>query len=92
MIPISLVVSWDWVSCCRGIWIVSGGCKGLAEGVGDWESGEGFLKEAGQLGLRMHQFGESEHFGGLSDRSLCGGGSLQSLEVLVWFSWDLQEV
>jgi hypothetical protein len=35
MIPMSSVVSRDWVSCCGGIWIVGGGCSGFAEGVGD---------------------------------------------------------
>jgi hypothetical protein len=35
MIPMSSAVSWDWVSCHGGIWIVGRGCSGLAEGVGD---------------------------------------------------------
>jgi hypothetical protein len=66
------------------------GCTG--EGGGDWGGGEGLQKEAGQLGLGTRQSGESKGLGGLWGRSLCGRGSLQFLEVLVWCSWDLQGV
>jgi hypothetical protein len=82
-IPIILVVSRDWVSCRRGIWIISGGCRG---------SGEGFLKEAGRLGLGACQFGESERFGLGFGGSTWGGGSLQSAEGWDSGSRDLQEV
>jgi hypothetical protein len=69
------------------MWVVVRGGRGDSEG-----GGEGFLNDAGQLELGACQFGESERLGRLWGGSLCGGGSLQSLEGWVWGSRDLQEV
>jgi hypothetical protein len=93
MIPMSSAVSWDWVSCHGGVWIVGGMRVVVRGGRGDFEGGgEGFLNETGRLGLGARQFGESERLGRLWGGSLCGGESLQSLEGRVWGSQDLQEV
>jgi hypothetical protein len=93
MIPMSSAVSWDWVSYRGGVWIVGGMWVVGRGGRGDSEGGgEGFLNDAGRLGLGACQLGESEHLGRLWGGSLCGGGSLQSLEGRVWGSRDLQEV
>ena len=66
---------------------------GVRGGGGDsGGGGEGLLKEVGRLGLGVHQFGESKCLGRLWGGSLCGGGSLQSLDGQVWGSQDLQGI
>jgi hypothetical protein len=65
---------------------------GVRGGGGDSGGGEELLNDAGRLGLGARQFGESESLGRFWGGSLCGGGSLQSLDRQVWGSRDLQGV